>query len=159
MPKVPLFHHLIATGFGSGYSPIAPGTAGALLAMLIWWGYSSLLMDCSSTLLLTLFLVVVFTIAGIWSASVVEKYWGKDPSRVVVDEMVGTWIALLAVPSDAHWGYMLAAFVLFRFFDILKPFGVRRMEKLPSGFGIMADDILAGIYGLIVIYLYRYCVA
>lgn len=159
MLRVPLFHNLIATGFGSGYSPIAPGTAGALLAMLIWWGYSSLFTDYSSILLLTLALVIIFTILGIWSASVVEKYWGEDPSRVVVDEMVGTWIALLAVPSDAHWGYMLAAFALFRFFDILKPFGVRSMEKLPSGVGIMADDILAGVYGMIVIYLYRYCFA
>lgn len=159
MPKAPLFHNFIATGFGSGYSPIAPGTAGALLAMLIWWGYSLLFSHCISIPVLTFIVIVVFTFAGIWSSSVVEKYWGEDPSRVVVDEMVGTWIALLAVPEGAHWGYMLAAFVLFRFFDIVKPLGVRKMESLPSGFGIMADDILAGIYGFIVIYLYRLCFA
>lgn len=159
MPKAPLFHNFIATGFGSGYSPIAPGTAGALLAMLIWWGYSLLFSHCISILVLTFIVIVVFTFAGVWSSSVVEKYWGEDPSRVVVDEMVGTWIALLAVPEGAHWGYMLAAFVLFRFFDIVKPLGVRKMESLPSGFGIMADDILAGIYGFIVIYLYRLCFA
>lgn len=159
MPKAPLFHNFIATGFGSGYSPIAPGTAGALLAMLIWWGYSLLFSHCISIPVLTFIVIVVFTFAGVWSSSVVEKYWGEDPSRVVVDEMVGTWIALLAVPEGAHWGYMLAAFVLFRFFDIVKPFGVRKMESLPSGFGIMADDILAGIYGFIVIYLYRLCFA
>lgn len=159
MPKAPLFHNFIATGFGSGYSPIAPGTAGALLAMLIWWGYSLLFNHCISIPILTFIVIVVFTFAGVWSSSVVEKYWGEDPSRVVVDEMVGTWIALLAVPEGAHWGYMLAAFVLFRFFDIVKPLGVRKMESLPSGFGIMADDILAGIYGFIVIYLYRLCFA
>lgn len=159
MPKAPLFHNFIATGFGSGYSPIAPGTAGALLAMLIWWGYSLLFSHCISIPVLTFIVIVVFTFAGVWSSSVVEKYWGEDPSRVVVDEMVGTWIALLAVPEGAHWGYMLAAFVLFRFFDIVKPLGVRKMESLPSGFGIMADDILAGIYGFIVIYLYRFCFA
>lgn len=159
MPKAPLFHNFIATGFGSGYSPIAPGTAGALLAMLIWWGYSLLFNHCISIPVLTFIVIVVFTFAGVWSSSVVEKYWGEDPSRVVVDEMVGTWIALLAVPEGAHWGYMLAAFVLFRFFDIVKPLGVRKMESLPSGFGIMADDILAGIYGFIVIYLYRLCFA
>lgn len=157
MPKAPLFHNFIATGFGSGYSPIAPGTAGSLLAMLIWWGYSLLFSHCISIPVLTFIVIVVFTFAGVWSSSVVEKYWGEDPSRVVVDEMVGTWIALLAVPEGAHWGYMLAAFVLFRFFDIMKPLGVRKMESLPSGFGIMADDILAGIYGFIVIYLYRLC--
>ncbi len=159
MPKAPLFHNFIATGFGSGYSPIAPGTAGALLAMLIWWGYSLLFSHCISIPVLTFIVIVVFTFAGVWSSSVVEKYWGEDPSRVVVDEMVGTWIALLAVPEGAHWGYMLAAFVLFRFFDIVKPLGVRKMESLPSGFGIMADDILAGIYGFIIIYLYRLCFA
>lgn len=159
MPKAPLFHNFIATGFGSGYSPIAPGTAGALLAMLIWWGYSLLFSHCISIPVLTFIVIVVFTFAGVWSSSVVEKYWGEDPSRVVVDEMVGTWIALLAVPEGAHWGYMLAAFVLFRFFDIVKPLGVRKMESLLSGFGIMADDILAGIYGFIVIYLYRLCFA
>lgn len=159
MPKAPLFHNFIATGFGSGYSPIAPGTAGALLAMLIWWGYSLLFSHCISIPVLTFIVIVVFTFAGVWSSSVVEKYWGEDPSRVVVDEMVGTWIALLAVPEGAHWGYMLTAFVLFRFFDIVKPLGVRKMESLPSGFGIMADDILAGIYGFIVIYLYRLCFA
>ena len=69
--------------------------------------------------------------------------------------MVGTWIALLAVPNGQAWGYMLAAFVLFRFFDILKPLGIRKMEKLPGGYGIMADDILSGIYGLIVLYAFR----
>ena len=159
MPKAPLFHNFIATGFGSGYSPIAPGTAGALLAMLIWWGYSLLFSHCISIPVLTFIVIVVFTFAGVWSSSVVEKYWGEDPSRVVVDEMVGTWIALLAVPEGAHCWYSLAAFVLFRFFDIVKPLGVRKMESLPSGFGIMADDILAGIYGFIVIYLYRLCFA
>ena len=88
-----------------------------------------------------------------------EKYWGKDPSRVVIDEMVGTWIALLAVPADYYIGYMFAAFILFRFFDILKPLGIKQAEKLPSGYGIMADDILSGIYGGIVILLYRFVCA
>lgn len=96
---------------------------------------------------------------GIWSSGVSEKYWGKDPSRVVIDEMVGTWIALLAVPADNYIGYMFAAFILFRFFDILKPLAIKQAEKLPSGYGIMADDILSGIYGGIVILLYRFVCA
>lgn len=78
-----------------------------------------------------------------------EPYWGEDPSRVVVDEMVGVWITLLAAPAGHVW-YGLAAFVLFRFFDILKPLGIRRMEKLPGGVGVMMDDVLAGVYGFIV---------
>lgn len=122
--------------------------------MLIWWGYAAFA-DYATIQWITAILVILFTVLGIWSASVSEKYWGEDPSRVVIDEMVGTWIALLAVPENGHWGYMLAAFLLFRLFDIWKPLGIRKMEKLPKGYGIMADDILSGIYGYIVIYLYR----
>lgn len=156
MSKIPLFHNLIASGFGSGYSPVAPGTAGALLATLIWWGYASLFKDYYLTLQCTFALVCIFTFLGIWSSGVSERYWGKDPSRVVIDEMVGTWIALLAVPADHYVGYMFAAFLLFRFFDIVKPLGIKQAEKLPSGYGIMADDILSGIYGGIVILMYRF---
>ena len=147
MPRIPLIHQLIASGFGSGYSPIAPGTAGALLAMLIWWAYATLLNDSHLVFLCTLSFVIIFTVLGTW---------GKDPSKVVIDEMVGTWIALLAVTSHLQWGYMLAAFLFFRFFDILKPLGIRQMEKFPSGYGIMADDILSGIYSLIILYAYRF---
>lgn len=153
--KIPFIHNFIATGFGSGYCPIAPGTAGALLATLIWWGYSYLYSDYTLTLCTTVFLVVLFTILGIWSSGISEKYWGEDPSRVVIDEMVGTWIALLAAPENNSFGYMIAAFLLFRFFDILKPLGIRKMENLPGGYGIMADDILSGIYGMIVILIFR----
>lgn len=153
--NIPFFHNFIATGFGSGYSPVAPGTAGALVATLIWWGYSAALNDYISIISTTAILIIVFTVLGVWSSGVSEKYWGEDPSRVVVDEMVGTWIALLAVPENGHLGYMIAAFALFRFFDILKPLGIRKMEKLPGGYGIMADDILSGIYGMIVIFIFR----
>ena len=90
--KIPFFHNFIATGFGSGYSPVAPGTAGALVATLIWWGYSAALNDYISIISITAILVIVFTVLGVWSSGVSEKYWGEDPSRVVVDEMVGTWI-------------------------------------------------------------------
>lgn len=153
--KIPFIHNLIATGFGSGYCPIAPGTAGALLATLIWWRYSAFFTDYIVTLVFTAFLVILFTILGIWSSGISEKYWGPDPSRVVIDEMVGTWIALLAVPETEYFGYMIAAFLLFRLFDIFKPLGIRKMENLPGGYGIMADDILSGIYGMIVIFIFR----
>ena len=90
MKRVPLIHIIIATGFGSGFSPFAPGTAGALLATLIWLALSCAV---SPTLLLiiTALLIGIFTIAGIRSANAVEPIWGEDPSRVVVDEMVGVW--------------------------------------------------------------------
>ena len=86
----------------------------------------------------------------IWAADKLEACWGEDPSRVVVDEMVGVWIALLAAPSGNVW-YALGAFALFRLFDIFKPLGIRRMESFPGGFGVMMDDILAGIYSFVVL--------
>lgn len=158
MSKIPIYHEMIATGLGSGYSPIAPGTAGAALAVLVWWGYSSLLSPVA-TVEFTALLTVIFTVLGTWSSAVAETFWGEDPKRVVIDEVVGTWIALLAVPGGSHWGYPIAAFVLFRFFDIAKPLGIRRMERLPGGYGIMADDILSGIYAFLLIILFRYCCA
>ena len=129
MPRIPIIHQLIASGFGSGYSPIAPGTAGAFLAMLIWWAYATLLNDSHLVFLCTLSFVIIFTVLGTWSASVAEKYWGKDPSKVVIDEMVGTWIALLAVTSHLQWGYMLAAFLLFRLRNHGRRYFIRNIQS------------------------------
>lgn len=143
------FHVMIATGFGSGFSPFGPGTAGALLASLIWLVLYYFI-PYDSLLLITGALVVVFTVVGIWSANKVEPYWGEDPSRVVVDEMVGVWIPLLAVPEGNLW-YALAAFALFRLLDIFKPLGIRKMESLKGGLGVMMDDVLAGVYSLIIL--------
>ena len=156
--KIPFFHNFIATGFGSGYSPVAPGTAGALVATLIWWGYSAALNDYISIISTTAILIIVFTVLGVWSSGVSEKYWGEDPSRVVVDEMVGVWIALLAAPAGHVW-YALGAFVLFRLFDIFKPLGIRRMESLPGGIGVMMDDILSGVYGFIILIVARWIIS
>lgn len=149
MKTPPIIPVLIATGFGSGFSPIAPGTAGALVACLIWW-LLSVCLSASGLCIATLLLIAVFTFAGIWSTNRVSPYWGEDPSRVVVDEMVGVWISLLAVPDKNGW-FALGAFALFRFFDILKPLGIRRMESFPGGIGVMMDDILSGVYGFILL--------
>ena len=150
-----MFHKLIATSFGAGFSPVAPGTMGALVAVLVWY-LLSLCMDYCALQWTLAGLITVFTVLGVWSATVSERYWGEDPSKVVMDETVGEWIALLAVPAGGHWVYIVAAFVLFRFFDILKPLGVRSMEKLKGGYGIMADDILSGIYAAVVMLLVNY---
>lgn len=155
--KFPIFHKLIATSFGAGFSPVAPGTMGALFAVAVWY-LLFVLLDYATLMWTLSGLIVAFTVLGVWSSSVSERYWGEDPSRVVMDETVGEWIALLAVPASGHWGYVLAAFVLFRFFDIVKPLGVRSMEKLKGGYGIMADDILSGIYAAIVIVVFNYFV-
>lgn len=157
-PRIPLIHRLISTGLGTGYAPIAPGTAGAILATSIWFGYASFTSH-TATAYITLALIILFTTLGVKSSTVAESYWGEDPSRVVIDEMVGVWITLLAVDGLNEWAYAFGALLLFRFFDIVKPLGVRKMEKLPSGWGIMADDILAGIYGAIVLLLIKWIIS
>ena len=142
-------HKLIGTTFGAGYCPVAPGTAGAAVALAVWLVLSAFMPLCDVQVVVML-LTLAFFILGTWSSGVLEGVWGKDPSRVVVDETVGTWIALMAVPTD-DWWYAVVAFVLFRFFDIVKPLGVRRMEALGGGLGIMMDDLLAGIYSATVL--------
>ena len=127
---------------------MAPGTAGALLATVIWYLVS---LVCPESLwVITAVLIVIFTILGVWSSNVVIQVWGKDPSRVVVDEMVGVWIPLLIV-IDGNIYFGLLAFGLFRFFDIVKPLGIRKMESFKDGWGIMLDDILAGVSSLLVL--------
>lgn len=149
MKKLPLLPTIIGTGFGSGFWPWGPGTAGALTGMLIWYALSFML---NSTLLfdVTLSCIVVFTIAGTWAVRRLSPFWGSDPQKVVIDEMVGVWVPLLAVPASDIW-LALASFVLFRLFDILKPLGIRTLDRRKGAFYVMADDILAGVYSLIII--------
>jgi phosphatidylglycerophosphatase A len=141
--KMKSIHYIIATGLGVGYSPIAPGTAGSLLALLI----AVFLLNGNSAALAIITVLLFFI--GTYSASFVKQSAQKhDPQMVVVDEMVGMWISLLFVPLT-WWGYLLA-FGLFRFFDIVKPFPVDSFQKLPNGWGIMMDDVGAGVYALLV---------
>lgn len=149
MKKLPLLPTIIGTGFGSGFWPWGPGTAGALTGMLIWYALSFML---NSTLLfaVTLSCIVVFTIAGTWAVRRLSPFWGSDPQKVVIDEMVGVWVPLLAVPASDIW-LALASFVLFRLFDILKPLVIRTLDRRKGAFYVMADDILAGVYSLIII--------
>lgn len=149
MKKLPLLPTIIGTGFGSGFWPWGPGTAGALTGMLIWYALSFML---NSTLLfaVTLSCIVVFTIVGTWAVRRLSPFWGSDPQKVVIDEMVGVWVPLLAVPASDIW-LALASFVLFRLFDILKPLGIRTLDRRKGAFYVMADDILAGVYSLIII--------
>lgn len=150
MKRLPIFHQFIATGLGVGYFPYGPGTMGALLAIVIWFLLTTMV-SYSWLIATTSILIITFTLIGAWSSTVVEKYWGEDPSRVVIDEIVGQWIVLLAVPSNFSWWHILASFILFRFFDIVKPLGIRKMENLKGGWGIMADDVLSGCYGAIIL--------
>ena len=131
---------LLGTGFGAGRSPVAPGTVGTLLGIPLF-----LLLAPLGTvpLLLVLGLVVI---VGLFASGHLEEHWGlKDPGVVVIDEVAGYLLTMAGSPADM--GHILAGFFLFRFFDILKPFPVRRAEEiLPGGVGIMMDDLLAGCY-------------
>ena len=132
---------LIVSGFGLGFIPLAPGTMGAIGAMV---PAMLILRYAQFPYLIIGSLVLVFTILGVIGSNKLQSQWGKDPSRIVVDEMVGMWISLLWVGTG--WIPLLSAFILFRFFDIAKPLGIRKTEQLPGGLGVMTDDILAGIY-------------
>lgn len=144
----------LTTGFYSGYSPVAPGTAGAALATLLWMA-AVWTLPYTWVWSITCVAILLFTLLAIPSIRRIEQVWGEDPSRVVIDEVVGVWITLLAVPQGASWLYPLGAFLLFRLFDIWKPLGIRRMERISGGWGVMLDDILAGLYGAIVMVVIR----
>ena len=161
MKRPPLLPIIIGTGFGSGFWPWGPGTAGALLATVMW-SVLSFFLSSSTLFFVTLALVIVLTALGTWATQRLMPFWGDDPSRVVADEMVGVWIPLLACPTlsegGAAWGSCIAAFVLFRLFDIFKPLGIRKIDNMKGAFYVMADDILAGIYSLIIIIAARWAI-
>lgn len=150
--KFPLLPKLIATSLGVGYLPWMPGTWGALLAILLWvplylWAPGAV------CLWLTIAATAVLTVAGTWASTVSEKYWGKDPVAACADETVGQWISMLPLCGGvvaSPWWLIVVSFVLFRAFDIVKPFGIRRLEKLPGGYGMMADDIAAGVLAAVI---------
>jgi phosphatidylglycerophosphatase A len=135
-----LFHKLISTSLGIGYIGKGAGTVAAVACCICW--YFAWASDYQ--LIPSLIITAVITLVGIWSSNVVSKIWGKDPGRVVIDEVAGMCISLLFVPVTIK--YVLAALILFRFFDIAKPLFIRKIEKLPGGWGIMLDDVLAGVY-------------
>jgi phosphatidylglycerophosphatase A len=140
----------IATWFGCGYSPIAPGTAGSLAALAI--AYPLAQWAHWRPFYFALLALAVLPI-GVWSASETARHvQAKDPHIVVVDEVLGQWITL-AGASSFNWKSWLAAFCLFRLFDIWKPQPVRMLEGLPAGMGIVADDVMAGVYGALVLFL------
>jgi len=134
---------VIASGAGAGYSPVAPGTAGSLVAAVGLW-----LIPFSSVGLWAALAAVV--VAGIWASHHVEAVLGrKDPGVIVIDEVAGMMVAVLLLPRTP--GVLLCAFLLFRFFDIWKPFPAREAEALRGGFGVMLDDLIAGVYALVLI--------
>ena len=157
--EAPWLHVILSTGFGSGFFPVAPGTAGAAVALGIWW-LCYLHLPVYTLFWVTIGLIVITTIIGVWTSNVMERYWGHDSRIVNIDEFVGTWIPLLAAPAGADtWWLSLLGFALFRIIDMWKPLGCRRLDQLPGGWGVMLDDVLAGTYALIIIMIVRwvYC--
>jgi len=136
---------ILATGFGVGYSPFAPGTLGTLIAIPVYYFLSNI---SSPIYEITL---VGFFFLSVWISENAEIFFGKkDDQRIVIDEIMGFLITMLWVPQTAI--LMGVGFFLFRFFDIVKPFPIRRLEKkLKGGYGVVADDVMAGVYANIVL--------
>lgn len=141
-----ILHKIISTTLGIGYIGKGAGTYASIFTCLLWY---FLFPNGDEFGLLATAITLVITAAGVNSANEVEVLWGKDHQRVVIDEVAGMCIALLFIPATIT--HIIAALVLFRFFDIVKPLGIRRLEKWPGGWGVMADDVLAGIYANIVL--------
>ena len=132
----------LATCFKIGHLPIAPGTWGSLAAVIGWW----LWLQYLDPLVFIVLIITIFTI-GVFATNIIIDHTGeKDPSRIVIDEVAGQWLGLLMLPDGAL--YIAGAFILFRFLDILKPWPIRQLEQLPKGWGVMLDDMLAGLLTL-----------
>jgi phosphatidylglycerophosphatase A len=142
-----LFHKLVATSLGIGYIGKGAGTVAAVACCICWY----LAWAGAYQQIPTVIITVVILFVGIWSSNKVVPLWGEDPARVVIDEVAGMCISMLFVPVNVK--YVLCALLLFRFFDIVKPLYIKKMELLPGGWGIMMDDVLAGIYTNILLQL------
>jgi len=138
---------ILATGFGVGYSPVAPGTLGTLVAIPVYYFLSNIQPPLYEITL------VGFLFLCVWVSGNAEIFIGrKDDQRIVIDEIIGFLITMLWVPRTIR--FMIIGFFLFRFFDILKPFPIRRLEKgFKGGFGVVLDDVVAGVYANIVLRL------
>lgn len=142
------------TFFGIGMVGKGGGTVASAVTVILWWSLAKSGVSFSTLTAWTIGVAVVTTVLGIPAGTIVARESGKkDPSEVVLDEVAGQAIALIAVP--VHWKYAIASLILFRAFDIIKPPPVRQLESLPGGTGIMMDDVAAGILALIIVQMPR----
>ena len=130
---------VVGTAFGSGYSPVAPGTAGSAIGLLLFWPLAALPWPWQAAASAVLFLV-----GSLAAGRVARRVGLKDPGIVVVDEVVGQWVTLTALPFTPATA--VVGFLLFRAMDVVKPWPARDLERVPGGWGIMADDVAAGVY-------------
>ena len=138
----------IATAGGAGFAPIAPGTAGSIIGVLIYVLVERLQLGAYYP-----HAIIFFFIVGIWASSRVENLWGHDSSRIVIDEVVGQMITFVIAAGRYQLSafHILLGFGLFRLFDIAKPFPIKRLEQFKGGLGVVADDVGAGFYALAVL--------
>ncbi len=135
---------LIASFGYTGYFPIAPGTAGSAAALLLY-----VLVRWSGSPGVEAAVIIAVALVGTWSATLAERYFGRtDPGQIVIDEVLGMLLTIAFLP--VHWPGVVVGFFVFRILDIVKPFPARAAEALPGGFGVMADDAMAGVYGNII---------
>jgi phosphatidylglycerophosphatase A len=133
----------VATVFGVGYAPVAPGTFGSAVGLLLWW-----LLPASTAIQAAV--IAAMFVAGSWGGNVAERHFGRsDPGQVVIDEVMGMLITLFLNPVG--WLGALAGFLLFRIFDVIKPYPANRLERLHGGIGVMADDAMAAVYANLVL--------
>jgi len=146
--KINFFERFIGSGFFTGYFPIASGTVGSLAALIIYLipGFEQLFVIIPS--------IVIFMVYGIYVGTKFEAEYGKDPAQCTIDEVVGMWISLVALPKT--FAIVAIAFILWRILDIIKPPPARNLERLKGGLGIMIDDVISGIYTLIIMLLVVY---
>lgn len=141
------FSKIISTSLGIGYIGKGAGSVAAAVCCLAWYFIQIRGVNTMATFIA----IVLLFFLGVYTASVVEAEWGKDHNRVVIDEVQGMAMSLFLIPVT--WKYLILAFILFRFFDITKPLFIRKAESLPAGWGVMADDLLAGICSNVVLQL------
>jgi len=137
---------LLATWFGIGYIKGGGTIAAAVTCGLVWLLWPT---QAGQNNWIFIAITILITLLGIWLGDKVEPFWGKDSYRVVIDEVAGMLVTMIWIPHNA-W-LLLAGFILFRFFDMVKPLGIRKLEDLPGGTGVMLDDVLAGVYGNIIL--------
>jgi phosphatidylglycerophosphatase A len=139
---------LVATGLGCGLAPVAPGTVGSLVALIIYY-----FLPIAGDSLALYALVGVGFLVGVAATGTLSRPSDADPRRVVWDEFVGMWATCLLLPKSLPW--LAVAFLSFRVLDIWKPWPIRRLEQLPGGLGIMADDLVAGLFAAAVLNAWR----
>ena len=141
-----MINKIIGSGLFSGYIPFASGTFGSLVAVIIYLipGFENYYIIIPS--------IVILFVLGIHIGNYFEKLYGKDPNEFTLDEIVGTWITFLIIPKELF--YIIFAFCIWRFLDIVKPFPAKNAESLKGGLGIMLDDVVSAMYSLIIIYIF-----